>query len=325
MNRRTFIGAVAVALVIVSLTAEAQRTGPVRRIGWLWLEATDPALIHRADAHLRDLGWIEGQNLVVERRFAGGRTDLLRPLAEELVRLKVELIVAEGTIVTLAAKNATRSIPIVISRSGDPVGTGLVASFARPGANVTGTSTIAPELDRKRLQLLRELLPVARRIGELVVPANPVFGVARQEYEQTYRSLGMQPILIEVAQVSELEGAIEDMAQRGAQALYMSAEPLLATNVSLILRAAQRHSIPVIVEGRDMLEAGGLMSFAPLEAELDRQLAVFVDKILRGAKPEDLPVQQPTKFALLINLKAAKSLGLTFPQSILLRADEVIQ
>jgi putative ABC transport system substrate-binding protein len=135
----------------------------------------------------------------------------------------------------------------------------------------------------------------------------------------------MQPILIEVAQVSELEGAIEDMAQRGAQALYMSAEPLLATNVSLILRAAQRHSIPVIVEGRDMLEAGGLMSFAPLEAELDRQLAVFVDKILRGAKPEDLPVQQPTKFALLINLKAAKSLGLTFPQSILLRADEVIQ
>jgi putative ABC transport system substrate-binding protein len=275
--------------------------------------------------HLRDLGWMEGQNLIVERRFANGRTDLLRPLAEELVRLKVEIIVAEGTIATQAAKNATSSIPIVISRSGDPVRTGLVASLARPGANVTGTSTLSPELDRKRLQLLHELLPTARRVGELVVPANPVFRVARKEYVQTYRSLGMEPIFVEVAQASELDSAIADAVQRGAQALYVSAEPLLDTNFSLILRAAQTHSLPMIVEGRDMVEAGGLMSYAPLEAELDRQLAVFVDKILRGAKPADLPIQQPTTFELLINLKTAKALGLTFPQSLLMRANELIQ
>jgi putative tryptophan/tyrosine transport system substrate-binding protein len=325
MDRRTFIGSVASGVLIVSLAARAQPTGPVRRIGWLWLETDSAAEVHRADAHLRALGWIEGQNLVVERRFANGRTDLLGPLAEELVRLKVEIIVAEGTIATQAAKKATSSIPIVISRSGDPVRAGLVASLARPDANVTGTSTLAPELDRKRLQLIRELLQKVQRVGELVVPANPVFSVGRKEYEQTYRSLGMQPIFVEVAQVGELEGAVADAAQRGAQALYASADPLLGGNVSLILRAAQKHSLPLIVEGRDMVEPGGLMSYAPLDAELDRQLAVFVDKILRGVKPADLPIQQPTKFELLINLKAARALGISVPQALLLRANEVIE
>jgi putative ABC transport system substrate-binding protein len=322
MERRTFIG-IAGGLTFFSLASKAQRA-PVRRIGWLWFETSGPAETHRADADLRDLGWIEGQNLIVDRRVANSETNLLRPLAEELVRLKIEMIVAEGTIATLAAKNETSSIPIVFSRAGDPVRTGLVASLAQPGANVTGTSTISPELDRKRFELLHELLPNAQRVGALVVPTNPA-SATRKQYEQMSRSLGMQAILVEVAQVGELESAIADVAQRGAQALYVSADPLLGGNIDLILRAAQKYSLPAIVEGKDNVKRGGLMSYAPLEAELDRQLAVFVDKILRGAKPADLPVQQPAKFELVINLRTAKMLGLTIPHSILLRADEVIQ
>jgi len=323
MDRRTFSGVVVGTLLILPCHQGAA-AGQVRRIGWLWL-STEPEDVHRADAHLRNLGWIEGQNLKVERRFASGNPDLLSALAEDLVRLKVEIIVAEGTIATLAAKNATRSIPIVISRSGDPVGTGLVASLARPGANVTGTSTLSPELDRKRLQLVRELLPTVQRVGELVVPANPLLRVAREAYEQTYRSLGMEHIFVEVAQASELESAVADLGQRGAQALIVSAEPLLATNLGLILRLAQMHSLPVIVAGKSGVKAGGLMSYVPHEADLDRQLAVIVDKILRGANPGELPIQQPTRFELVINLKTAKALGITIPQSLLLRADEVIE
>lgn len=326
MNRRAFITAVAAGLLIVSLSAKAQQTGQGRRIGWLWL-AADPDEIHRADAHLRDLGWIEGQNLIVERRFANGRSDLLKVLAEELVRLKVEIIVAEGTIATLAAKKATSSIPIVVSRSGNPVGAGLVASLARPGANVTGTSTLSSELDLKRLQLIRELLPAARRVGELVDANNPVNRVGRSQNEQAYRSLGMQPIFVEVTQASELESSIVELAHQGAQVVSVSADPLIETNLELIGRTAQSYALPIIsaAGGKQWPEHAPLASYAPLETELDRQLAVLIDKILRGAKPADLPIQQPTRFELLINLKAAKAMGITIPQSVLLRADEIVQ
>jgi len=309
---------------LISLGSKAQRMTPVRRIGWLWFETPGSGETHRADADLRDLGWIEGQNLIVDRRIANSETDLLGPLAEELVRLKVEMIVAEGWWATLAVKNATSSIPIVFSRARKPVKRKLVASLARPGANVTGTSTFSPELDRKQLELLRELFPNAQRVGPLIVPANPLTAT-REQYEQMDRSLARQAIVVETAQGGELESAIADVAQRGAQALYVNADPLLGGNIDLFLRAAQKHSLPVIVEGKGNVERGGLMSYAPREAELDRQLAVFVDKILRGAKPADLPVHQPAKFELVINLKTAKMLGFSIPQSVLLRADEVIQ
>lgn len=306
---------------LISLGSKAQRMTPVRRIGWLWFETSGSGETHRADADLRDLGWIEGQNLIVDRRIANSETDLLWPLAEELVRLKVEMIVAEGLMATLAVKNATSSIPIVFSRVRNPVR----RKVARPGANVTGTSTFSPELDRKQLELLREVFPNAQRVGPLIVPENPLTAT-RKQYEQMDRSLAMQAMLVETAQeVGDLESAIADVAQRGAQALYVPADPILRRNIDLVLRAAQKHSLPVIVEGKGNVEHGGLMSYAPREAELDRQLAVFVDKILRGAKPADLPVQQPAKFELIINLKTAKMLGLTIPQSVLLRADEVIQ
>ena len=276
-------------------------------------------------ARLAALGWVEGRNLIVERRYTSGKPDLLKPMAEELVRLKVDLIVAEGTVATLAAKNATNAIPIVVSRSADPVRTGLVASLARPGGNVTGTSTIFPDLGLKRLQLLRELLPAARRVGELEVPANPISRATRNEYEHAYRLLGMQPIFAQVGQASDLEAAIDDCARQGAQVLHANPEPLLYSNFPLILRAAQRHSLPVIVDNRDMLEAGGLISYSPDELELDHRLAFVIDKILRGANPADLPIQQPTKLELLINLKAAKALGITVPQSLLVRANELIR
>jgi putative ABC transport system substrate-binding protein len=200
-----------------------------------------------------------------------------------------------------------------------------VSSLARPGGNVTGTSTLSPDLDHKRLQLLHELLPEAVRVGELVVPANPIEHAARNEYERAYRVLRMQPIFVEVARASDLESAIDDLARRGAQALHVSPEPLLGSNFDLILRAAQRHSLPVMVEEKDVLEAGGLISYGPDEVELDRQLVFIIDKILRGAKPADLPIQLPRKFNLGLNLKTAKALGITIPPSLLLRADTVIQ
>ena len=271
------------------------------------------------------LGWIEGQNLVIEQRYAGGNASLLPDLAEQLVRLKVETIVVEGTVVALAAKKATNTIPIVVARSGDPVRAGLVTSLARPGGNITGTSTVSPDLDYKRFQILHELLPTAQRVGELVVPANPIDLVTRADRERLLSPLGMLPVFVEVAQSSDLEKAVAEAARRGAQVLHVSAEPLLGQNFAQILRAAQKYSLPILVDNSGFLESGGLVSYGPDNDELNRQLAFFLDKILRGAKPADLPIQQPRKFELGINLKSAKAFGITVPQSLLLRADTVIQ
>ena len=279
----------------------------------------------RSPAGTIALGWIEGENLIIERRYSGGNSELLKGLADELVGLKLDLIAAEGTIATVAVLNATHTIPIVFARSGDPVRAGLVASLARPGGNVTGTSTISTDVDQKRLQLLRELLPEARRVGELVVPANPIELAARSDYERACRALGMQPIFIEISQASELERAVDELARRGVQALHASPEPLLYTNFPKIAGAAQRHSLPIMVDEPDGLEAGALISYGPDDVKLDRQLVLIIDKILRGAKPADLPVQQPRKFELGVNLKVAKALRVKVPPSLLLRTDKVIE
>ena len=326
MDRRRFIGTIASSLIIVSPALEAQQPGQVRRIGWLWnQDSLTPAEFQQHTLNLRAFGWIEGQNLVIEKRYTSGNASLLPVLAEELVRLKVEIIVAEGTIAALVAKKATNAIPIVVARSGDPVGAGLVMSLARPGANVTGTSTISPDLDYKRFQILHEVLPAAQRVGELVVPANPIDRITRSERQGLLRPLGMQPIFVEVAQASDLENAVAEAARRGSQVLHVSAEPLLGQNFPEILRAAQKYSLPMLVDNSGFLEAGGLVSYGPDMDELDRQLAFFIDRILRGAKPADLPIQQPRKFELGINLKTAKAFGITIPQSLLSRADRVIQ
>ena len=326
MDRRIFIAAVAGALLATPFAATAQQTGKVRRIGYLSLETPwSSAEPEPRWEPLRTLGWVEGQNLVIERRYTSGAAELLQPMAAELVRLKVELIVANGTIASLAAKSVTTSVPIVISRSGDPVGTGLVASLARPGGNITGNSTVAPEMGRKRLELLRQLLPGATRFGELADPNNPVTRKGRGEQEQTYRALGLQPIFVGAVAANELEGAVDEVVRQGGKALIVSSDPLMGQNMSQIKRAARKSSLPLVVEGKGWLDEGVLMSYGPSEAELFDQVAELVDKILKGAKPSDLPVQQPTKFELVINLRTARALGITVPRSLLLRADDVIQ
>jgi putative ABC transport system substrate-binding protein len=308
-----------------TLGARAQPATNVRRIGILETGfGATPAEMQQFWESMRPLGWIEGQNLVVEYRYAGGKPELLRPYAEELVRLNVEIIGTYGNAAAIAATNATTRISIVMMTADDPVRAGLVASLARPGGNVTGFS-FPSELVAKRLELLRELLPTAQRIGVLLDSANPSTDFKRQEFERRFRSLGMQPIIVEVAAASELENAVAEVARRRAQALMVPAAHIFHSNRVVLMRAALRHALPTIIPSGEYVEAGGLLSLDADSAENDRIFAYFVDKILRGAKPADLPVQQPSRFALSINLKTAKALGLTIPQSLVLRADEVIQ
>ena len=326
MDRRTFIGAVAAGIITAPLAASAQTATTVRRIGVLSPGARPtPAELQQVYAPFKELGWTEGQNLFIERRYANGRAELLRPLAEELVRLKVEIIVTWGTAAALAAKNATTTIPIVIATAGDPVRSGLVTSLARPGGNITGYSIVGPEIDAKSLSLLRELVPGLQRVGVLENSTNPHYRAVRKEFEQTCRSLGLQPIIIEVAAAGELENAIAEMARRRAQALFVQGDGLFYDNRVPLMSAALRYALPTIATDREMLEAGALISYGNSEAEERQRYAAFVDRILRGAKPADLPIEQPTRFDLGINLKTAKALGIAVPQSLLLRADEVIQ
>ncbi|HEY3178422.1 MAG TPA: ABC transporter substrate-binding protein [Casimicrobiaceae bacterium] len=325
IDRRRFIGTVAYGVAAAPLIGRAQTGTTVRRIGFLASGApATPALLEEQYAPLRELGWIEGRNLIVERRYAD-RAELFRPLAEELVRLRVELIVTEGTDATLAAKSATNNIPIVIRSAGDPIRSGLVASLGRPGGNITGYAMIGPEVSTKGIAMLRELLPGLQRIGVLENSTNPYHRTVRKELEQACRSLGMHPIFVEVAAASELENALAEMVRRRAQALVVAGDNMFYDNRIELMRAALKHGLPIIVGGKILLEAGALISYGASLTELRRRGAAFIDKILRGAKPADLPIEQPTQFELGINLQTAKALGITVPQSPLLRADEVIQ
>jgi putative ABC transport system substrate-binding protein len=246
-------------------------------------------------------------------------------LAEELVRFKVELIVTEGTEATRAVKNASNTIPIVMLSAGDPVRSGLVMSLARPGGNVTGYSIVAPETSTKGVALLRELLPGLQRIGVLENPNNSSSSVVRKDLEQACLSIGIQPIFVEAAAAGELASAIAAVSRGRAQALIVQSDRLFSDHQAEIMRVALSHALPTQAQGKDFLEAGALISFSFSVAELRRRVAAFIDRILRGAKPADLPIEQPTQFELGINLKTAKALGITVPRSMLLRADVVIQ
>jgi len=322
MDRRTFISMLAYGVAASPLGMRAQTATTVRRIGWLMAgELPSPDVLEQRNAPLQKLGWIEGRNLLIERRYANNKTELLKPLAEELVRLQVELIVTHGTNVTLAARSVTSTIPIVMYSSGDPVAAGLVASLARPGGNVTGNSLLGSESNAKRLSLLRELMPTVQRVGELEPSGNPIFRALRKDLEKAYRSLGVQPIFVEVARASELEDAVANVARQRAQVMHVPNDDLFLDNRVAIMRVALRYALPTIVDRYAILEAGGLLYYNFSEAELQRRGAAFIDKILRGAKPGDLPVEQVTQFELGINLKTANALGITVPQSLLLRAD----
>jgi putative ABC transport system substrate-binding protein len=324
ISRRRFCWTLAGVLVAPSI-AIAQPSKAVRRIGDLSPGAPETAEeIRQGYAPLSKLGWVEGQNLLVERRYANNRPELLRPLAEELVRLKVELIVTSGTAAALAAKNATTSIPIVFGVVSDPIAVGLVASLARPGGNLTGFSIVNTELNKKRLAALRELVPAIERVGILENPTNPYFRAAQGDLEQASHSLGIRPVFVEVAAAIELADALADAVRRGAQALLVPPDFLFYEYRVEIMRAALKHALPT-ASSRSFVEAGGLVAYTGSFAEQADRFAAFIDRILRGANPADLPVEQPTKFDLLINLRTARALGITVPQSLLLRADEVIQ
>jgi putative ABC transport system substrate-binding protein len=323
-TRRNFCRTLASVLVAPGI-AIAQTSKVVRRIGVLELGSptfwTAEQLSAQAEP-LRRLGWVEGQNLQIERRYANARSEALQPLAEELVRAQVEIIVTAGTPATLAAKRATTTIPIVFRTAGDPVLLGLVASLARPGGNVTGYSDAGPETTSKQLSLLKELLPRLERIGVLW-NKNPYFRAFRGQFEHVCESLGLRPVIVEVA-AGEISGAVAALVHERAQALW-APDDLYEYRVEIV-DSATKYGLPIMTDESGWVrEAGALIAYSTTFVEQCRKRAEYIDRILRGAKPAALPVQQPTKFELVINLKTAKTLGLTIPQSLLLRADEVIR
>jgi putative ABC transport system substrate-binding protein len=328
-TRRALIGTLAGALLAAPLVAEAQQAGKVYRIGYLTggsppTPETAPIL----DAFLRglrDLGWIEGQNIVIEYRFGEGRAEWYAPMARELAALNVDVIVAVATPAAQAARQATSTIPIVMLAVGDPVGTGLIASLARPGGNVTGIATQdIPELNAKRLELLKQAVPGLSRAGLLVNATLPHAALITKDFLSAAQALHVQARPVEVRSADDFRSAFEALSRDRSEGLVVHSDPLVFTNRRQVIELAAANRLPVMYGNRIEAQGGGLISYGVDIADLFRRGAAFVNKILKGAKPADLPVEQPTKFELVINLKTAKVLGLTIPPSLLGRADEVI-
>jgi putative ABC transport system substrate-binding protein len=323
MRRREFITLLGGAAAWPLAARAQQRTTPV--IGFLG--SNTPSAQSQWTAaflqRLRELGWIEGRTVTIEYRWAESRNERASEIAAEFVRLKVDLIVADGTHIIIAAKQATSVIPIVFAAAGDPVDSGLVASLARPGGNLTGLSVQATDLAGKRLELLREVVPGLRRLAVMVNVGNPVAVLGMRAVEVAARTLGLEVATSEIRRAEDIASAFEALKGR-AEALLVSGDPLMTTNRVRINSLAQGARLPTIYNFREFVEAGGLMSYGPNFPDLFRRAAEYADKILRGAKPGDLPVEQPTKFDLVVNLKTAKALGLDVPPSLLARADEVI-
>jgi putative ABC transport system substrate-binding protein len=320
-----FIVPLLLSLLAVPLAAAAQPPGQVYRIGFL---STNPPPARVWDAlleGLRERGYIEGRNLIFERRFSEGHAERFPEFAAELVRLKVDLIIVPTTPAALAAKHATQTIPIVMPAAIDPVGAGLVASLARPGSNITGLSAVGPELSGKRLELLQEVVPGMTRVAVLWNGANPANAVVWQETQAAARALGLQLHSQDVRGAQDLEGAFARTAQARPEALLVLGDSLLYMSEQPIAEFATQHHLPSMWSRRDSVMAGGLMSYGSSLPDRFRRAAYYVDRILKGAKPADLPVEQPTKFELVINLKTAQTLGLTIPPSMLFQADEVIK
>jgi putative ABC transport system substrate-binding protein len=324
-TRRQFITLLGSAAAVWPLAARAQQTGKVPTIGFL---GANPSIeSHRVAAfvqRLRELAWIDGRNLAIEYRWAEGRNERYAENAAELVRLKVDVIVTVGTPPTLAAKQATAVIPIVFAAAGDPVGTGLVASLARPGGNVTGLSTQTAETASKRLELLREIVPGLSRLAIMCNVGNPISLLELGEAQAAARALGLEVTTSELRRAEDISPAFDALKGR-ADALYVCTDPLVNTHRIRINTLALAARLPTIYLFREYVEAGGLMSYGANVPDLFRRAADYVDKILRGGKPADIPVEQATKFDLIINLTTAKALDRLIPESFLVRADEVIE
>jgi len=315
-------------LLALGLTAQAQQPKKIAKIGYL-IPSTPAATAQNIEAfrqRLRELGYVDGKSFVLEPRYAEARAERLPELARELVGLKVDVIVVATDSAIAAVKLETQTIPIVMAISSDPVGTGFVAGLARPGGNVTGLSSISPELSGKRLELLREVVPGLSRVAFLWNPDVRGNVLDYRETEGAARSLRLQLQSVEVVRAEGLDRAFSAVTKERAQALIVPPlNPVAFSNRDQIVSFAQRNQLPSIYAQREYVDAGGLMSYGPSTPDMHRRAAIYVDKILKGAKPADLPVEQPTKFELVINLKTAKQIGVTIPPSVLARADQVIK
>jgi putative tryptophan/tyrosine transport system substrate-binding protein len=317
--------AMGLALLICAVAAQAQQPTKVPRIGYLAasiISAESRAAIHQG---LRKLGYIEGQNIKIEYRYAEGKFKRLPILAAELVRLKVDAILTAGSTATRAAKEATSTIPIVMIQDNDPVASGFVASLARPGGNITGLSTLRPEVGGKRLELLKEIVPGLSRVGVLGASDNPGNAQALTEVEAAATAIKVQLQYLDIRSAKDIEPAFQEARKTSAGALIELGGPLLNLHRTALLDLAAKTRLPVMWVRKSFVDAGGLMYYGVDTADLQRRAAIYVDKILKGAKPADLPIEQPTKFELVINLKTAKQIGLTIPPNVLVRADKVLK
>jgi ABC-type uncharacterized transport system substrate-binding protein len=324
MKRREFITLLGGAAVS-PLVARAQQGGRKYTIGILSAGVGLGALNTAFFDALREFGWVEGKNVIFEHRYAENRLERLPELAAELARLKVDVIAAAGTLAPLAAKRATTTIPIVMTSAGDPLGSGLVASLARPGGNVTGMSLMVPDLGGKRLELLKEVLPHLARVAVLWNAANPYSAIVFKETQVAGRTLGIEVQSLEVRGPDDFDGAFEAVRRLRPDALITVEDPLTVSHATRITEFTSNQQLPSLHGVREFVAAGGLFSYGANLADLFRRAAYYVDKILKGVKPADLPVQQPTKFELVINLTTAKAIGIDLPPTLLARADEVIE
>ena len=316
-----------IAVMGVGAMAPAQQPTKIPRIGFLSATSasTIPGRIEAFRQGLRELGYVEGKNIIVEWCYAEGKFDRLLALAAELVHLKVDVIVTAGPIATRPAKEATSTIPIVMTNEADPVGTGFVASLARPGGNITGLSTLAPEISGKQLELLKEIVPKFSRVAVIGSSAEPGNAQVLKEMELAARALKVQVQNFDILAPKDIETSFRAATRGHPDAILVLQSQIFALNRAQIIDLAVKSRLPVVYSGRSYVEAGGLMTYSVNLNDLDRRAAAYVDKILKGAKPADLPVEQPTKFEFIINLKAAKQIGLTIPPNVLARADKVFQ
>src|SRR5271170_1998289 len=328
MDRRKFIGSVAGGLIAVPLGAFAQQQGKVWRVGFLLARrrALGETDYYRAFPRgMRELGYVEGQNLVIEWRSAEGKFERLPDLAAELVQLKLDVIVTGGTAATSAAQKATTTVPIVMVSSNDPLVSGFVKSLARPGGNITGISDLAVDLTAKDLEILHSVVHELSRLAVLVNPGNSSHATIVKNVQKAALKTDMKILPLEARTPQEIENAFSTMTQQNAGAVFVANDALLNQQGEQIADLATKYRLPSVFGIRESVDVGGLMSYGPSLSDCYRRAATYVDKILKGAKPADLPVEQPTKLELVINMKTAKALGLTIPQSVLLRADEMIQ
>jgi putative ABC transport system substrate-binding protein len=326
MRRRKFISLLGAA-VASPLVVRAQQPSKVYRIGMLETisAALNSANLAAFRKSLHDLGYVEGQNLRIEYRSADGRAERFPELATQLVGLTVDLIVTRGTPASLAAKNATATIPVVMAAVSEPFGSGIVADLAHPGGNITGLSSFATVLDAKRVELLREVVPGAVRIATFMNMGNPVQLNEWKEIKAAAQSTSIQPQLLDVRRVEDIGPAFDAAIEQHADALVVGIDAVMQANSQLVAGLAAKHRLPAIYASKEFIDAGGLLAYGVSYPDLYRRAAIYIDKILKGAKPADLPIEQPTKFELVVNLKTAKALGITIPPLLLARADEVIE